>query len=159
MNDQPEHPDEDEYEDLLADLRDAGRLEAVPAEAMAAAKTAIVWRTIDGELAALTYDSSLDDLATAGVRSAEPSRLLTFEAPGLVVEVESLDAGARRRLVGQLVPAQAGRVEVRHGDGTTEVEADDLGRFTVDDVPPGPVSLRCVGATATVAVVTDWVVV
>ena len=156
---EPENVDEAQYEALLADLQQAGELEALPVDVVAAAKAAIVWRTMDDELAELTYDSSLDDLAASGVRSGEPSRLLTFEAPGLVVEVESLEAGARRRLVGQLVPAQTGRVEVRHGGGTTSVEADDLGRFTADDVAPGPVSLRCVGADGTVAVVTDWVVV
>ena len=148
-----------EYESLLADLQLAGELEAVPAELVAAAKAAIMWRTIDAELAELTYDSQLDDLALSGVRSGEPSRLLTFESPGLIVEVESLDAGTRRRLVGQLVPAQPGRVQVRHGGGTIEVPADDLGRFTADGILPGPVSLRCTGVDGVVAVVTDWVVV
>ncbi|MGH9225057.1 MAG: hypothetical protein ACRD2W_15055 [Acidimicrobiales bacterium] len=159
MTDHLENLDEAEYDALLAELQDAGKLEAVPADLVAAAKAAIMWRTMDAELAELTYDSQADDLALAGVRSGEPSRLLTFEAPGLIVEVETLDAGTRRRLVGQLVPAQPGRIEVRHGGGTAEVPVDELGRFTADDVVPGPVSLRCTGAEGSVAVVTDWVVV
>jgi hypothetical protein len=159
MTDHAENLEDAEYEALLAELRHAGELEAVPRDMVAAAKAAIIWRTMDAELAELTYDSSTEDPALAGVRSSAASRLLTFEAPGLVVEVESLDAGARRRLVGQLVPAQAGRVQVRHGGGTVEVDADHLGRFIADDVVPGPVSLRCSGAEGTAPVVTDWVVV
>jgi hypothetical protein len=148
----------DHDEQLLADLRDAGSLDAVPADAVAAARAAFLWRTIDAELAELTYDSVLDDQLLAGVRSTATARFLTFESPDLTVEVEASPVGEAHRLMGQLVPPQTGSVELRHPGGSTTVEADELGRFTVDGVPSGPVSLRCrahSGATVT----TDWVLV
>ncbi|MDQ4096495.1 MAG: hypothetical protein M3144_01310 [Actinomycetota bacterium] len=153
--------DAPEDEKLLNQLREAGRLDPVPSEAVAAARSIFAWRTMDEELAALTYDSLLDDRALVGIRSAEPPpRLLTFEAPALTVEVETAASGDRRRLVGQLVPSQAARLEVRHSEGTTTAVADELGRFAVDDLPAGPISLHVQGSGDTaVAVTTDWVLV
>ncbi len=147
-------------EELLAELQDAGRLDAVPSEAVAAARAAFMWRTIDAELAELTYDSLLDDQPLAGVRSTTPARFLSFasEPANLTVEIEVLSEAETRRLVGQFVPGQRGEVEVRHASGSLTIEVDELGRFTVDDLTPGPVSLRCQAASgATVA--TDWVLV
>jgi hypothetical protein len=144
----------DHDDDLLAELRDAAsRVDPVPPDTVLAARSAIAWRTLDAELAQLTDDSQSEPLA--GVRSGDLAALLSFEAPGLAVEVEVLVAGPRRRLLGQLVPAQPGRVEVRHRGGRLEVAADDVGRFTADDLPPGPVSLRCQGAGGR-WVETDW---
>jgi hypothetical protein len=152
--------DDDLYRDLLARLRDAGQLETVPIEAVASVKAAFVWRTIDEELARLAYDSSVDEPVGAGVRAARTaSRLLTFETPTLTVEVEAVTTGVGRRLVGQLFPPQAGEAEARHAAGTATVRVDELGRFTIDDVRPGPVSLRCRGANGVTRIVTDWVVV
>lgn len=150
-----------EDEKLLERLRSAGELDAVPIETMAAAKASYALYTLDAELAELTFDSEReDDRMLAGVRAAEESvRLLTFESAALTVEVEAVAEGTRRRIVGQLVPPQRGHLEIRHAEGTLSVEADDLGRFTADDVPPGPVSLHCRGERATVAVATDWIVV
>jgi hypothetical protein len=145
-------------EELLAELREAGRLDPVPPEAVAAAKAAFLWRTIDEELAELTYDSVFDDQLLAGVRSTAPTRFLTFESPNLTVDLEAEVVGERRRLIGQLAPPQRGHVEVRHGGGAVTVEADDLGRFIADDVAPGPVSLRC-RAQSGATVSTEWVLV
>jgi hypothetical protein len=150
-----------EDEKLLVQLRDAGRLDPVPSDAVAAARSVFAWRTLDEELAELTYDSLVDDRALVGIRSAgPPPRLLTFESPALTVEVETAASGSRRRLVGQLVPSQAARLEVRHSEGTTTADVDDLGRFAVDNLPPGPLSLHVQGSGDTaVAVTTDWVLV
>lgn len=150
-----------EDEKLLARLRSAGELDAVPLETVAAAKASYALYTLDAELAELTYDSEReDDRMLAGVRAAEESvRLMTFESAALTVEVEAVAEGTRRRLVGQLVPPQPGRLEIRHAEGTVSVEADDLGRFSAGDLPPGPISLHCQGDRSTVAVDTDWVVV
>ena len=147
------------YDDLIRELQHAGELDPVPAEAVAAAQAAIIWRTIDAELAELTYDSVLDDDALAGVRGTEPSRMMTFEAPGLTVEVECLGAASPRRLVGQVVPPQPGQLTVRHTGGTTEVEVDELGRFMAEGIVPGAISLRYEGPAGTLAGVTDWVIV
>lgn len=144
---------------LTAELRTAGQLDDVPLETMAAAKASFLWRTVDAELAELVGDSAEEDALLAGVRSTSTIRMLTFRSPTLTVEVEALDVGGRRRLIGQLVPPQGGRITVRHGGGTPAVVADEFGRFTVDDVAPGPVSLHCSGVAGAGETTTDWVVI
>jgi hypothetical protein len=142
-------------EQLLAELRSAlAGVDAVPESVSEAARAAYAWRTIDAELAALSYDSFLDDKELAGVRSGgEGARMLTFDSADLTVEI----AVERGRIIGQLVPPQPGSVEVRHAGGSTTVQADEIGRFACDDVPRGPFSLRCATSSAT-AIVTDWIV-
>ena len=146
---------------MLAELADAGRVEAVPVESVAAAKSVFAWRTLDAELAALSYDSDVAEDAMAGMRSSgtATARLLTFESAGLTVEVEASPAGSgdRWRLQGQLVPPGPGTVEVRYANGIVSVEVDEVGRFSADGVPSGPVSLRCRPASGGGAVATDWV--
>lgn len=149
-----DQPPADEHE-LLSELRAAleGR-DGVPESVSEAARTAFTWRTIDAELAGLSYDSLLDDKELAGVRSAgDGARMLTFESADLTVEI-AVDRG---RLIGQLEPAQSGQVEVRHAGGSVTVQADEVGRFACDNVPRGPFSLRCVTSAAT-PIVTDWIV-
>jgi hypothetical protein len=134
------------------------RFDPPPPAVLEAARASLTWRTIDAELAALEFDSAVDQ-AAAAVRSGEGPRLLTFSAPGLNIEVEVSPLGPRRQLVGQLVPAQAARIDVRHAGGVTTVQADQLGRFGVDAVSAGPVSLRCHLATVPPSppVVTEWI--
>lgn len=141
-------------EAAAAELRQlASLLDPVPAEAIAAARSAIAWRTMDVELAELTADTSFD-ADSAGVRSDAAPTMLTFDAPGLTVEVEVLEDARSRRFLGQLVPPGAGEVEIRHGGGRVVGAADELGRFSASGIAPGPVSLRCqVGA---LVVETDW---
>jgi hypothetical protein len=153
--------DEDHADDdLLAELRDVvSRVDPVPPELMALAEASLILRTIDTDLAALSYDSALDTDRLAMVRGAPTARMLTFDGPGLTVEVETQTVGRRRRLVGQLVPPQAGQIEVRQaGGGVVPIGADDAGSFVTGDVEPGPVSLRCriTGPTGPVVVDTDW---
>jgi hypothetical protein len=156
-----EHPELAALEDeaLLEELRAAARrFDPPPPPVLEAARASLTWRTVDAELAALRFDSVVDQ-ALAAVRSAEGPRLLTFAAPGLDIEVEVSPIGPRRQLVGQLVPAQAARIDVRHAGGVTTVQADQLGRFGVEAVSAGPVSLRCHLATEppTPPVVTEWI--
>lgn len=140
---------------LLTQLHSAlDGLDPVPESVVDAARSAYAWRTIDAELAALSYDSLLDDEELAGVRSAgSAARMLTFESADLTVEV----AVERGRVMGQLVPAQVGTVELRHPGGSTTEQADEVGRFSFDGVPRGPFSLRCTTADAA-TIVTDWIV-
>ena len=139
---------------LLAELRAMMAVtDPVPPEAVAAARSAFAWRTMDAELAELTADTSVNG-ELVGVRGAATPTMLTFDAPGLTVEVELLDAGGRRRLMGQLVPPGPGTVEIRHRAGVATVAVDEVGRFSVDDVAVGPVSLRC--AAGSQVVETDW---
>lgn len=139
---------------VLAELRRLTEfLDPVPAEAVAAARSAIAWRTMDAELAELTADTSVDS-QLAGVRSATAPTILTFDAPDLTVEVEVLEDARGRRLLGQLVPPGPGEVEVRHGGGSSAVAADEMGRFSAQSISSGPVSLRCQMGTRVVE--TDW---
>jgi len=139
---------------LLAEIRGlAALIDPVPPEAIAAARSAFAWRTMDAELAELTADSAVDE-RLAGVRGAGTPTMLTFDAPGLTVEVELQEVGGHRRLMGQLVPPGPGLVEVRHRAGAATVPVDEVGRFSADDVAAGPVSLRC--SSGTQIVETDW---
>jgi hypothetical protein len=145
----------DRDDDLVAELREVAALvDPLPDEVMAAARSAFAWRTMDADLAELLQDAATD-MSLVGVRGPETATLLTFQGPGLELEVEVVMAGPRRRLLGQLVPGLPGRVEVRHRVGRSEVAADEVGRFTAEDVPPGPVSLRCQAAEGR-WVETDW---
>jgi hypothetical protein len=139
---------------LLAELRAlAAQSDPIPPAAIAAARSAIAWRTMDAELAQLTSDLTSQN-QLADVRSLRTPTLLTFEAASLTVEIEVLETATGRRLLGQLVPPGPGQVDVRHGGRTTTVAADEVGRFRVDDVSAGPVSLRCSAGSRIVQ--TDW---
>lgn len=146
----------DELLDRLAALADA--LDPPPPELAAAARAAFSWRTIDSELAELVYDSWLDDGALSGVRTDSGPRRLTFDAHDMTVEVQIdvLDGGACQ-LVGQVFPPRAGVVEVRQAERSLSVPVDPLGRFTVDRLPAGHLSLQC-RAEGAPTVDTAWVV-
>jgi hypothetical protein len=154
------HPGRSDDDDALVDelRRVVGIADPIPERVLESARASFSWRTIDAELAELSHDSMLDAHAAALVRSSDAARTLTFDAPGLSVEVEVTTTGAERRLLGQLVPPQTASIEVRHPGGTTAVDADELGRFAVDGVAAGPVSLVCRPADAR-AVATEWLVV
>ena len=149
-------------EQLLEELAHAVAVaDAAPAEVVAAAKASLTWRTIDAELASLTYDSLLDDDRLATVRGAVTAgpRALTFELGDVVVDVEVSDSGASRQLLGQVVADGVVAVVLeRAGDRDgLELPVDDLGRFRATGIGPGPVRLRC--RLAGHEVVTDWVVI
>jgi len=134
-------------------------IDPVPAHVVEAAKAALVWRTIDSELAELVEDTELT-LADIGLRAEVAPRLVTFEADTLTVEVEIAETGDRRRLMGQMLPPSAGEVEIRNAERTQVVEADELGRFSATDVPSGPVSLVCrLRSAAERPIVTSWIVI
>lgn len=147
----------DRDEQLVNELRAvAGRIDPVPPLVSEAARAAFSWRTIDAELAELTYDSLLDDAPLAGVRGDSGAQVLSFEAPEVTIDVEiAVQPGDQRRLVGQLAPPQPASVEVRTLHGTTATEADELGRLLIDGLPAGPLSLRCRLATGAL-IVTEW---
>jgi hypothetical protein len=137
------NPDEhDRDEALLAELAQAlTPLTTPPPEVVEAGRQSFTWRTIDAELAALVYDSLLDD-EPATARSAPGPRFLTFESGELTIEVEVDPAPAGRRLLGQIVPPQAAELELRPGTGApVSATADALGRFTI----PLPQAVQRVG--------------
>ncbi len=146
-------------EEVLARLAGlAARVDPVPADVAAAARASLAWARVASELAELVYDSAVDEGELVGVRG-NGTRQLTFEGPGLTVEIEVAAGGGR--LVGQIVPPQAARIEVRHLGGSLAVDADELGRFSAERVSPGPVSLRCRAGDpdAWPPTATDWVAI
>jgi hypothetical protein len=90
------------------------RVDAVPAEAILAARSAFAWRDMDAALARLVADEELEG---AAVRADGDQRLMTFEAPGLIVAVEATRFGSARKLVGQLVPPGPNRVRLEAAAG------------------------------------------
>src|SRR5690348_7748882 len=103
-----EHADP-QHDALLEELRALGRIaDPLPERVVFAAKASLSWRTIDVELAELTYDSVLDDDRLGLVRGHHAGRLLTFSTPALTIEVQVTSTGTDRRLAGHLTPAQAG---------------------------------------------------
>jgi hypothetical protein len=155
MVDEPSTMTGQEFDDRL--LAAIGRLfdevDPVPKGVITAALGSYAWRAVDAELAALIEDSAL---MSAAVRGVGETRLLTFEATAVTVVVEVTELDRTRRLLGQVVPPGVCRLEIRHGTGITSVETDTLGRFSVDDVSPGPVSILC-ASEGREPVVTSWV--
>jgi hypothetical protein len=114
----------------------------------------------DAELAVLTSDSGLAS-AQSVLRSAAAPRLTVFDAEGLSVEIQ-IEPGARVgswQLIGQLTPAAPARIQIRQPRAESFwVDADDLGRFAVDQVLAGPLSLICARAGLRSAV-TAWIAI
>jgi hypothetical protein len=142
-------------DELLRELQQALRARrAVPPEFVEAAKNAFAWRNIDAELAQLTYDSIDGSGLIAATRSEAASiRALTFTHPRLIIELEvSADA-----VLGQIVPAQSGTIEVQtHAGADPEISTDEIGCFSIQPIPPGPFRLRC-RVAADIDVLTGWV--
>jgi hypothetical protein len=152
---------------LLGELeRVLARVDPVPPQLLEQVRRSFCWRTVEAELAGLSFDSLLDRESALAVRSVvdtalEP-RMLGFGATvhgedlSIDVEVTSSPAGDECVLIGQVFPAGAPVVEVQAaGGGSTETPVDALGRFVIDPVPRGPVRLRVEHAGRVVH--TTWV--
>jgi hypothetical protein len=155
--------DERADDDLLAELRAAAVVhDAVPPHVLDAARSSLTWRTIDDELAALAFDSSVDEslVLVRGPGAALQEQLLTFETERVSVDLQVTARRDGRRLVGQLAPAGVAEIEVRSATGVVvRITSDELGRVPAVDVPSGPLSLRIQFVGEATAVVTDWVTV
>ena len=142
---------------LLAALGEAIKArQAVPAWFVETGKNAFAWHNIDAELAQLTYDSDVDRREAAVLRSETASiRALTFTSEHLTLELEVTGTS----LLGQLLPPRAGEVEIQTRAGeisTTQV--DEIGCFSVDQIPESPFRLRCRTADGT-DVLTGWITI
>jgi hypothetical protein len=149
----------DRHSDLLGRLRAVvSGADGVPAEMIAAARASYMWHTIDAELAELAYDSLVDAGARAVVRSSGGARVLAFESATLAIELEATGTGGARRVVGQVIPPQRARIDVRHAGGVTTVDTDHLGGFAAGELTPGPASIRCKAVLdgGPTVVDTDW---
>jgi hypothetical protein len=142
-------------EELMAQVAEASRCSSpVPDQMLTAARAAFASRATDRNwvLAALRYDSVLDeDLALRGPEQ-DGRRVITFDAGPVSVEIEL----AGDRMVGQLVPPMGGDVEMMTAEGVAgRVAADSAGCFVLPRPSPGPVRFRC--RLETGVVLTDWV--
>ena len=140
-------------EQLLAELREAlNTADEVPAGFVAAGKAAFAWRTVDAELAALAQEASDVD-SLAGVRAERAAvRALSFLASDISIELEvTPDA-----LLGQLVPARPGTIEVQTQEGDRQaVAVDESGWFSIRPLPSAMFRLHL--QTANDNVITEWV--
>jgi hypothetical protein len=139
-------------EDLMVELRSLfTHLDPVDPRLLDQARFAYCWRSLDSELAELSFDSLVDhDLALAVRSGDDPAlepRMLGFGAvvdgEDVAIEVEVTPGAAGSPvLVGQLLPPEAALVELQAGTGEVgTVHADELGRFLIEPVPSGPVRL------------------
>jgi hypothetical protein len=95
------------------------------------------------------------------MRAGDPPRLAVFDADGLGIEIEVIPGPRPRswQLIGQLFPPAAARIRIRRQpDEASAVAADDLGRFMIDQLPAGPLSLA-IEVDGRPPVVTDWIAV
>lgn len=154
---------------LLAWLGDVlAEAEQPPAQMMELARQSFTLRQLDAELAALVEDSAMDSSAELAVRGQAPlkQRQLSFQFSDdgdddeLVVAVEVELLGGRRRLTGQLSSRRPAEIEIRQSAApeVRRIDVDHLGRFIIDDVLPGPMSLTCRRANAR-PVATQWTTV
>ncbi|HET8641377.1 MAG TPA: hypothetical protein VFM37_05540 [Pseudonocardiaceae bacterium] len=113
----------------------------VPASFLQAAYGCYTWHRIEAELAALAYDSALDDAELACLR-AEPATLrsMTFQATTITFELEVMPDG----LAGQLIPPQAGELQLESSKGEiVDVPTNADGYFRIRPAPSAPFRLRC----------------
>lgn len=143
---------------LLVELRRALEHELpVPAAVDEFATEVFDLADVARHMAELVFDSR--ETERSGVRTAQAGREMWFRAPGVEIEVSVLAEGLRH-LVGQLIPPQPATVELMCRDERRTAQADRLGRFTFDDVPVGPLSLRCVLDDDDATVIqTEWMVI
>jgi hypothetical protein len=148
-------PTDQEDEKVISLLRRGlGQSDPVPADVTDFARAAVSWRTIDAELAELSYDSS-DEETSATVRTTASARIVGFETGDWMIDLEH-DA-ATGELRGQIEPA--GRLDVElHVIGAVLVtETDEMGRFSFEGVEAGPVAL-VIRVDGDEAVKTEWIV-
>jgi hypothetical protein len=142
-------------DDLMHALSDLlRRIDPMPETVRTAASASLAWRDPDSALARLVADSEIDTPSLVTVRGAAP-RLLTFEVGDRSIDLEVTSEARQARLVGQLMPTGEARVTVQHGDGTSEVDADALGRFVVGEIASGPVRV-CWSGQQHHRVCTEW---
>ena len=136
---------------LLVELgRLLDRLDPVPPECLDQARQLFCWRSLDAELAELSFDSLVDRDVALAVRSGESvlePRMLGFGAvvdgEDLSIEVEVSATDGQCTMVGQLDPPGATSIAIEaRGGETLEAPVDEVGRFVVRPVPSGPVRLR-----------------
>ena len=130
------------------------QVDPVPPGVVQAAAASLTWLRVEDELMELLEDSALTG---SGVRSGF-SRLLTFMTGATSVVLEVGEHGDHRSVTGRVSGQAVSAVEIRHAGGTTSTEVGERGRFHVDGLPAGPMSLRLAPSGAEhAALTTSWV--
>jgi hypothetical protein len=146
-------------DDLPARIRDTFQaLDPVPAEVLAAGRSALTWRFPGAELAEPTAHPAQLHLA-AGVRGAGAFRTLTLATSQTLIELEIDAAGPARAIAGRLAPPVPAEIRVRHlalTPGQPAARADQAGHFALPALPEGLVSLVFLLPDGT-SIVTSWI--
>jgi hypothetical protein len=144
-------------EELLARLRSLiERVDPVPERVVAAARACGSWRSVESDLALLTYDSASRTDELVGVRG-DKGRLLSFRSETVTVDLEILPGGAG--IVGEIEGPRRARVDVVHSGGSLREAADGLGRFRVRHVPEGLLRLEITDEETARVTRTAWILV
>ncbi len=148
-------------DDLMDRLRRLGDADPPPALVTALARAAFETRDLDGELAVLTADSAVDELAL--VRTADTAvmpRMLSFETEAVGIELQIEHTGptvAVRGLVTGIDPGREGiDLEIDTPDRRIPLVVDPHGWFSAADMTPGALRLRLRGAAGG-PVTTPWI--
>lgn len=144
--------DDDEMLAMLARAQRAAR--SVPSDLVEAGRAAYTRRDIGAEVPGFTCGSALAAHFSTHPR-AKLAHLcaLTFTSTRLTIEIEITDEA----VLGQVIPVQAGEVEVNTPAGTARTALiDDIGCFTIRPIPAGSFRLHCRTAGGT-CVSTSWV--
>lgn len=112
-------------------------------------------RTLDGDLAQMTYDSLRDE--TVSVRSVGVlPRVMSFESESITFEFEINERD--RSITGQVIPDIEGQIILVHTAGEKILPLDAVGSFHFGDIPKGPIRLRLVNNDETIATTTFFTV-
>ena len=123
---------------LLGDLKEALiAARPVPAGIGDLAAMTFAWRTVDEELALLSFDSTESLMA---VRSDTTVRTLSYELEDLTIDLQV--HVTERTLIGQIDPEAEGTATLIHRDGVLDTPIEDLGTFGFDNLPAGPIAIR-----------------
>ena len=127
-------------DELLDRLRSAAsEADPPPEHVVAAARAAHAWASLRNDLLELRFDS-LVDTGAAGTRPGARPRVLRFATAECTAELELTGPGPVA-VVGQVTPGGPGGVELTHSGGVARSATDELGRFALEAIPPGPASL------------------
>ena len=152
-------------DDALLDLlrRVVAEADPMPDTVLAAADAAIETRDFGARLATLIADSARPDLraALAQVRHGQPEpadeRVLVYDGGGVQIDVAVRSGVESLMMLGRITGASIAEARLERADGRSEfLDPDEMGRFVLGGIVPGPFRLRC-RSTAGYAVVTEWI--
>ena len=143
---------------MLTDLaRVLAAIDGEHSSSTAAAKAAFAWRSLDFELAELTFDSRVDEPEVVVRSGATDLRRLSFTSGSVSIEIET---GSEGTLIGQVIPPGPAlvRMIVSTDETVATSAADDMGVFTFADLPASPISLESVALDGSWSVRTSWII-